>query len=165
MNNEWLVCELSFGSRRSCLVSIYRTPSQSSKEYDTFLLDFEQLLTHLNSIKPHMLLVTGHFNVRLSSRWSDDIDTIEGTRIESITSYHGLYQIINEPTYILSSYASCIDYIFTDQPNMVINSGMHPSLHQNCHHQIIFAQINLKVYHQPPHKRLVWDYKKLILMT
>ena len=37
---------------------------------------------------------------------------------------------------------------------------MHPWLHQNYHHQIIFAQINLKVYYPPPYKRLVWDYKK-----
>ena len=88
-----------------------------------------------------MLLVTGDFNVRSSSWWSDDIDTIEGTRLESITSYYGLYQIIKEPTRILLSSASCIDLIFTNQPNLVINSGAHPSIDQNCHHQIIFAQI------------------------
>ena len=80
--NEFLVCELSFGSRRVCLVSIYRTPSQLSDEYDTLLLNVEQLLTYLNSIKPHMLLVTGNINVRSSSWWSDDIDTIEGTQLE-----------------------------------------------------------------------------------
>ena len=34
-----------------------------------------------------MLLETGDFNVRSSSWWSDDIDTMEGTRLESITSY------------------------------------------------------------------------------
>ena len=158
--NECLVCELSFGSHRVCLVSIYRTPSQSSNEYNTFLLNFEQLLTYLNSIKPHVLLVTGDFNVRSSSWWSDDIDTVEGTRFESITSYYGLHQIINEPTHILPSSASCIDLIFTNQPNLVINSGLHPSLHQNFRHQIIFAKINLKVYFPPPYKRLVWDYKK-----
>ena len=77
--NECLVCVLSFGSRRVCLVNIYRTPSQSSNECDTFLLNFEQLLTYLNSIKPHMLLVTGDFIVRFSSWWSDVIDTIEWT--------------------------------------------------------------------------------------
>ena len=65
--NESLVCELSYRSYRICLVSIYRTPSQSSNEYDTFLLNFEQLLTYLNNLKPHGLLVTGHFNVRSSS--------------------------------------------------------------------------------------------------
>ena len=159
--NECLVCELSFGSHRVCLVSVYRTPSQSNNEYDTFLLNFEQLTTYLNSIKPHVLLVTGDFNVRSSSWWSDDIDTVEGTRLESITSYYGLHQIINEPTHILPSSASCIDLIFTNQPNLVIDSGVHLSLHQNCHHQIIFAKINLKVYYPPPYKRLVWDYKKV----
>ena len=42
--NECLVCELSFGHHRVCLVSIYRTPNQSSNQYDTFLLNFERLL-------------------------------------------------------------------------------------------------------------------------
>ena len=68
--NECLLCELSFGRSCVCLVSIYRTPSLSSNEYDTFLGNFEQLLTYLNSIKPLMLLVTGDFNVRSSSWWS-----------------------------------------------------------------------------------------------
>ena len=123
--NEHLVGELSFGRRRICLVSIYRTPSQSSNEYDTFLLNFEHLLTYLNSLKPHMLLVTGDINVISSSWWSDDIDNIEGSWLEWITSYYGLYQIINEPTHILPSSASCIDLIFTNQPNLVITSGVH----------------------------------------
>ena len=143
--NECLVWELSFGSRHVYLVSIYWTPSQSRNEYDTFLLNFEQLLTYLHSIKPNVLLVTVNFNVRSSSWWSDDIDTIEGTRIESITSYYGLYHVINEPTHTLLSFTSCIESIFTNQPNLVINSGVDPPLHQNCHHQITFAQISLKV--------------------
>ena len=37
--------------------------------------------------------------------------------------------------------------------------------HQNCHHQIIFAKINLKVYYPPTYKRLVWDYKKANIDT
>ena len=105
-----------------------------------------------------MLLVTGDLNVRASSWWSDDIDTIS-VQLESVTSYYGLYQIITEPTHILPSSASCIDLIFIDQSNLVINSGVHPSLHQNCHHRI-FAQINLKVYYPSPYKWLVWNYKK-----
>ena len=43
---------------------------------------------------------------------------------------------------------------------MVVNSGVHSLLHQNGHHQITFAQINFEVYYNPPHKQLVWDYKK-----
>ena len=43
---------------------------------------------------------------------------------------------------------------------MEVNSRVHPSLHQNCNFQIIFAQIILKFYYSPPYKRLVWDYRK-----
>ena len=103
------------------------------------------------------MLITGYFNVRSSSWWSDDIDTIERTRLASVTSYRGLYQTINELSHILPSSASCIDLISTNQPNLVINSGVNPSIHQNCHQQVIFAQINIKVYYSPLYKR---DYEK-----
>ena len=81
---------------------------------------------------PHVLLVTGDFNVRSTRMWSDDIYTIEGMRLESINSYHELYQIINEAAHIPPSSSSSINLIYTIQPNLVINSGVHPSLHQNC---------------------------------
>ena len=54
----------------------------------------------------------------------DDIYTINGMRFEPVTFYHGLYQVINEPTHILPSSASCIDLTFTNKPNMVINRGV-----------------------------------------
>ena len=107
-----------------------------------------------------MLLVTGNFSVKSSSWWSDDIDTIEGMQLESITPYYGLYQIINDATHILPLSTSCIDLIFTNLPNLVINTGTHPLLHQYCHNQVIFAEINLKVYYLPPHKQLLPDYEK-----
>ena len=52
-----------------------------------------------------------------------------------------------------------LDLIFTNQPNMITDSGVHPSLHQNCHHQIIFAKVNMKIFYPPPYKRLIWDYR------
>ena len=55
---------------------------------------------------------------------------------------------------------SCIDLIFTDQPNYVIDCGTHPSLNQNCHHQITFCQLNLKVEYPPPYQCLVWNFRK-----
>ena len=41
---------------------------------------------------------------------------------------------------------------------MIKDSEVHPSLHQNCHHQIIFVKVILKIFYPPPYKRLVWDY-------
>ena len=59
--NEYLVCDLSFGSRRVCLVSIYRSPSQSSNEYDTFLVNFRQRVAYLNSLKPQRVVSNRRF--------------------------------------------------------------------------------------------------------
>ena len=55
---------------------------------------------------------------------------------------------------------SCIDLIFSSQPNLVMSSGIHSPPHQNCHHQIIFAKFNLKVYYPPPYEREVWHFEK-----
>ena len=149
--------ELSLNGRWSYIVRLYRSPSQSSDEYDHFIKTFEKLRAHLTSFKPHLPLITGDLNARSSNWWSGDVDNIEGTRPESITSFYGLHQIINEPTHIPPSSSSCLDLIFTNQPNMIIDSGVQPSLHQNCHHQIIFAKINMKIFYTP-YKRLIWDY-------
>ena len=67
--------------------------------------------------------------------------------------------MINEPTHILGSSSSCIDLVFTSQPNLVIESGVHSSLHPNCHHQIVFAKFNLQIFYPPPYTREVWHYK------
>ena len=41
---------------------------------------------------------------------------------------------------------------------MVVNSGIFPSIHQSCHHQIVFAKVNLKIFYPPPYTRSIWDY-------
>ena len=71
----------------------------------------------------------------------------EGSKIDGITSTFGLQQTINEPTYIIRDSFSCNDLIFTSQPNLVMESRVHSSLHPNCHHQITYAKFNLKIYY------------------
>ena len=43
---------------------------------------------------------------------------------------------------------------------MVSESGVFPSLHNNCHHQIIYAKINFKIFYPPPYERQVWHYNR-----
>ena len=38
------------------------------------------------------------------------------------------------------------------------DSGRHPSLHPNCHHQTIHCKINLLVEYPPLYQRHVWNY-------
>ena len=69
-------------------------------------------------------------------------------------------QIIKEPTRILKNSYSCIDIIFTTQPNMVSESGVYYSLYQNCHHQIIFAKFNLKIYYPSLYEKTISHYSQ-----
>ena len=71
---------------------------------------------------------------------------------------YGFHQLISDPTHLLPNSLSCIDLIFTDQPNLAVDCGVHPSLHPNCHHQIIYCKFNLMIEYPPPYERLVWDY-------
>ena len=89
------------------------------------------------------MVALGDFNAKSSNWYNKDITSDEGRKIETVTSQNGLHQEINEPKYILNNSSSCIDLIFNFQPNILIESGVHPSLHPNCHNQIVFAKFNL----------------------
>ena len=43
---------------------------------------------------------------------------------------------------------------------MALKSGVHHSLHQIYHHQIIFAKFNLKVYYPLPYERKPFHYSQ-----
>ena len=58
----------------------------------------------------------------------------------------------------MENLASCINLIFTNQPSLVIDSGVHPSLHTNCHYQIVYCKLNLNIIFSLPYERLIWDY-------
>ena len=92
--------------------------------------------------------------------WSNDINTTEGLELFWLTSSNGFNQIIHGPTHIQAKSTSCIDLIFTNQPNLSVNSGVHASLHPNCHHQIVHSRYNLNINYPPPYQQLIWAYKK-----
>ena len=75
-------------------------------------------------------LILGDFNAQ-SPTWDDDKISIEGTQLDVVSSSHGLHQLIKAPTHLMENSVSFIDLIFTNQPKLVIDSGVHPSLHTN----------------------------------
>ena len=127
----------------------------------TFSSNSQKLLNDINNRKPSLSVVTGDFNSRCSSWWSNDISaTTKGLNLFSLTSSNGFTQLIHEKTHIQANISSCIDSDFTGQPNLSVNSADHASLHPNCHHQIVHSSFNLNIYYPPPYQRLIWDYKK-----
>ena len=71
-----------------------------------------------------------------------------------------MQQIIKEPTHISNTSSFCIDLIFRSQPNLITDSGVHSSLHSNCHHQIVFAKFNIPIVYLPPYLREIWCYRE-----
>ena len=55
--------------------------------------------------------------------------------------------------------------IFTQQPNLVTSSGIYASLHNNGHHQITFAHINLLIEYPLPYHCLIWDYSNADILN
>ena len=88
-----------------------------------------------------MTVVLGDFNAKSNNWYKANITSLEGSRTDTIASSYGLNQLIQEPTHIINSWSSCIDLIFTSQPNLVMESGIHSSFHSNCQHQIVFSNL------------------------
>ena len=86
--------------------------------------------------------------------------TAEGTHVEALTSLYNFHQLISELTHLLPQSNSCVDLLFTDQPNLVVNCGTHASLNSKCYHQITHCKLNLNIEYPPPYERLLCDYRK-----
>ena len=84
----------------------------------------------------------------------------EGRIFEAITADLGLHQLFSEPTHAMGDSKSCIDLIFTDQPNLIIKSGVHPSLHNQCHHHIAYGKLSVSIMAPPSYTRRIWYYSK-----
>ena len=153
-------CLLSYKNKKCFIATLYRSPSQSREEFEKFLSNFEVLIKTISNQKDAISIIMGDFNARSSNWCKYDILNNEGVQIDPVTSIHGLKQLIYESTKILSDFSSCNDLIFTNQLNLVVDSGAHPSVHPNCHHQTIHCKINLQVEYPPPYQRHVWNYAK-----
>ena len=132
--NECLTLELKVGDKTCNFVVLYRSPSQSQDEFETFSDNFEMTLDILAQKNPFLMTTIGDFNAKSKNWYSQDKTSFEGKTIESITSQFGLYQLINEPTHLLENSSLGIDLIFTSRLNLVVESSVHPSLHPNSHH-------------------------------
>ena len=80
--------------------------------------------------------------------------------LDALLESNDLTQLIDQPTNIEFTVVSCIDLIITDQPNLFVDYGIHSSLDNFCHHQIIHGKVNASVPSPPPYIRQVWDYSK-----
>ena len=158
--SECIICEVSIQNCKGYIGVIYRSPSQNTTEFEEFLSNFEDILNTTASSSSLFTIILGDFNAGSSFSWKNDKTTVEGACLEALTSLHGFHQLISESTHLLPTSTSCIDLIFTDQSNLVVDSGIHSSLNPKCYHQITYCKLNLNIKYPLPYQHLVWDYKR-----
>ena len=82
--------------------------------------NFESTLDKIHENNSFMNVVLDDFNAKSNNWCKSDVTSLEGSKIDTITSGYGLKKRIQEPpTHILT---------------LVMESGIHSSLHSNCHH-------------------------------
>ena len=102
--------------------------------------------------------VNGH-----TQAWYPEGDTNPvDAKLEEMFSEQSLHQIITEPTHYFRDDCnpSCIDIILTDQPNLVMNSGVRPTLDPTVKHQMTFCKLNFKIPPPPKYKRKIWHFSR-----
>ena len=124
-------------SKKDRVITLCRCRSQTFDEFGSFISNLEKLIINITSCNFHFVILLGDFNAK-SNSWSVNDTMTEGTLLENLTCLYGIKQLISAPTHILQHSLSCIGFIFENQPNLVIDSGIHPSLHQNFHHKVIY---------------------------
>ena len=128
---------MSIKHKRRYVVSLHKSPSQTKDEFDVFFdklwaIDWWYYCKEILCLDQNKLVDKWSFYVwRYSSRFTH--------------YFLRLSQIISDPTHIPPNSSSCFDLFFTNQPNLVTESGAHPSLQPKRNHQILFTKLNLKV--------------------
>ena len=153
-----------FGHKHIFFTVLYRNPQNkaNSDEFNYFLENFQNLHEQIKNLKPYAMFFTGDFNAH-SQTWYPEGDTnLEGVELVNLFSDLSLTQIISEPTHFMRETCkpTCIDLVVTDQPNLVLDSGVRDSLDKAVKHKIIFCKINFKIPPPPKYLRKIWHFNR-----
>ena len=143
---------------------LYRNPCHKafSLQFQSFLDNFENLHRNIMNENPYVTFFTGDLNGHSQAWYADGDTNAEGTALNDLFSNLDLHQLIDEPTHFFNDHSnpSCIDLILTDQPNLVTESGVRPSLDPVVRHQMTYCKLNFKIPPPPKYDRKVWHFKK-----
>ena len=62
--NEILLCEVTIGSKKCIIETVYRSPSQNSDKFESFLSKLEFLLQYISSRNPYLTRLLHDYNAR-----------------------------------------------------------------------------------------------------
>ena len=136
---EGIVTEITLHCKKSIFVGLYCPHGMPSDDFVLFMQRLELLLEYMPDKKPHCIIFTGDFNYRSQQWWPGDNKNEEGVAFDEFIESNILTQLIDQPTHIMNESRSCIDLIIIDQPNILVDYGVHPSLYETWHHEITYT--------------------------
>ena len=83
------------------------------------------------------MFFTGDFNAHLETWYPEGDTNPEGVALDNLLSDLSLTLMISEPTHFMRDTCNpaCIDLIITDQPNLILDSGVRDSLDITVKHK------------------------------
>ena len=101
-----------------------------------------------------------HPHPHIGEWWTGDVDDIQGDLLNDIITSENLFQLAKVPTHIIGQSLFCIVLVITDQPNIINDCCIVPSLHTRCRHQINHIELNVPNPPPPPYVRRIWHYQR-----
>ena len=156
---ECLGTEINVNNEKCFFTFLYRSPSQSHEELESFCSSLDSLLSNRNDQHPTCSIVIGDFNATCSKWYSSDKDNTAGLELDSITTQQVIVKwLINQPTHFINKSSSCIDFIFSSKTSFVKNCGselMDLWKMSSWYHKTLNFDIPLP----SPYFRDIWDYR------
>ena len=83
--------ELMVGDKPSNFIALYRSPSQSQDQFESFKENLGLNLESAVQNNPFLVVLLGDFNAKSNNWWNNDTTTIKGKAIGNISQQSGLH--------------------------------------------------------------------------
>ena len=91
--NECICFEIMISNKLCNFISLYRSPSQSSDEFENFSYNLDLTLEAFTQKNPFLTVIIRDFNVKFNNWCFTDKTTPEGVKLDYLTSHYGLTQL------------------------------------------------------------------------
>ena len=156
---EYLVTEINVINEKCFFTCLYRSPSQSHEELESFCSNLESLVSNINDQHPAFSIVIGDFNAKCSKWCTTDKDNTAGLELDNITTTAGYNEMIDKPAHFINESSSCINHPGFFKYQFCKKLWKWLLIYEKCHQNIIYGTLNFDIPLPPPYYRDVWDYK------
>ena len=138
--------ETNLNKEKLLIGSFYRPPSKLISYWDLIDRSIKQA-----SFEPVRLFILGDFNT--------DFLNNPSKHLINVLNFNNLKQVINVPTRLTQTTASCLDLIMTSSVDLIKESGVLPPICSD--HSVPFIKLHLTKHSNSSFVRIFYDYSNL----